>query len=66
MFHFFFQNDMRQKAASAAFTYLVYNPDDKPMQKNLKYYLEMPEVDRNDVINYEAKVLQKKKKINEI
>lgn len=46
----------KQKAASAAFTFLVDNPDDKMMAKNLKYYSGLPEVDIKDVINFEAKV----------
>lgn len=46
----------KQKAASAAFTFLVDNPDDKMMAKNLKYYSGLPEVDMKDVINFEAKV----------
>lgn len=46
----------KQKAASAAFTFLVNNPDDKMMVKNLKYYSGLPEVDMKDIINFEAKV----------
>lgn len=49
---------MYQKAASAAFTYLVYHPEDKSMLKNLKYYTELAGVLKNDIINYEAKVLE--------
>lgn len=48
---------MHQKAASAAFTYLVYHPEDTSMLGNLKYYSEMTSVDKKDIINYEAKVL---------
>lgn len=47
---------MHQKAASAAFTYLVYHPEDKAMLDNLKYYTQLPNVDGNDIVNYEAKV----------
>ncbi|XP_066247278.1 prolyl 3-hydroxylase 1-like [Euwallacea similis] len=45
----------KQKAASAAFTFLVANPDHKVMAKNLKQYSEFPEVDMKEVINFEAK-----------
>ncbi|KAH1022924.1 prolyl 3-hydroxylase 2 isoform X1 [Dendroctonus ponderosae] len=51
---YFKVNDV-QKAASAAFTYLVLNPDHKVMAKTLKQYSELPGVDLKDVINFEAK-----------
>ncbi|KAJ9579213.1 hypothetical protein L9F63_024681, partial [Diploptera punctata] len=46
---------MFQKAASAAFTYLAANPNNEMMMENLKYYSNIPEVDINEVINFEAK-----------
>lgn len=51
---------MYNKAASAAFTYQVYHPDDKGMLNNLKYYVDLPGVIKNDIVNYEAKVINNK------
>lgn len=53
-----FQKNLLQKAASAVFTYLVNNPDNKVMQENLKFYSELPEVDMGEVVNFEARVSQ--------
>jgi hypothetical protein len=53
-----FQKNLLQKAASAVFTYLVTNPDNKVMQQNLKFYSELPEVDMSQVVNFEARVRQ--------
>jgi hypothetical protein len=50
---------MLQKAASAVFTYLVSNPDNVVMQENLKFYAHLPEVDMNQVVNFEARVRPK-------
>jgi hypothetical protein len=58
-FHFVsFQKNLLQKAASAVFTYLVSNPDNKAMQENLKFYSELPEVDMSQMVNFEARVRQ--------
>jgi predicted acetyltransferase len=51
-----FQKNLLQKAASAVFTSLVNNPDSVVMQKNLKFYSGLPEVDMNQVVNFEARV----------
>ncbi|XP_044257307.1 prolyl 3-hydroxylase 1-like [Tribolium madens] len=51
----YFQNKEVQKAASAAFTYLVSYPDDKIMSANLKYYSSMSGVDMTEIVNFEAK-----------
>jgi tetratricopeptide (TPR) repeat protein len=51
----YFQNKEFQKAASAAFTYLVAHPDDKIMLSNLKHYSSMDGVDMTEVVNFEAK-----------
>jgi predicted acetyltransferase len=51
-----FQKNLLQKAASAVFTSLVNNPDSVVMQKNLKFYSDLPEVDMNQVVNFEARV----------
>ncbi|XP_050314394.1 prolyl 3-hydroxylase 1-like [Anthonomus grandis grandis] len=44
----------KQKAASAAFTFLVAHPNHPVMSKNLDQYSQMPEVDMKDIINFEA------------
>jgi hypothetical protein len=54
-----FQKNLLQKAASAVFTYLVTNPDNMVMQENLKFYSDLPEVDMNQVVNFEAQVRSK-------
>ncbi|XP_018335670.1 prolyl 3-hydroxylase 1-like [Agrilus planipennis] len=51
----YFQNKNYQKAASAAFTYLVTNPNDNTTRISLKHYLTLPDVVQNDIVNYEAK-----------
>ncbi|PNF23098.1 hypothetical protein B7P43_G09122, partial [Cryptotermes secundus] len=51
----YYQKNLLQKAASAVFTYLVNNPDNKVMQENLKFYSELPEVDMSEVVNFEAR-----------
>lgn len=50
----YFQMFALQKAASAAHTHLIAHPDDKTMAANLKYYLEQPEVDINEVVDLES------------
>lgn len=48
---------MLQKAASAAFTYLVLNPEDTVMLANLKHYYTLPEVHASSaVVDIEAQV----------
>lgn len=47
---------MLQKAASAAYTYLVIHPKDDMMLKNLKYYSKMESVDMREIVNFEADV----------
>lgn len=43
-----------QKAASAAYTFLLASPEDESMKNNLKYYSEQPEVDINEVVDLES------------
>lgn len=50
----YFQMHMFQKAASAAYTYLVAHPDDETMISNMKYYIRQPEIDANEVIDLES------------
>uniref|UniRef100_A0A2A4K065 Leprecan-like alpha-helical domain-containing protein n=1 Tax=Heliothis virescens TaxID=7102 RepID=A0A2A4K065_HELVI len=50
----YFQQRMFQKAVSAAYTYLVANPNDETMQSNVKYYIEQPEIDVNDIMDMES------------
>lgn len=50
----YFHQRMFNQAASAAYTYLVANPDDDTMKSNVQYYLEQPEVDRNEVVDMES------------
>lgn len=52
----YFQIKEYQKAASAAFTYLVAHPDDKIIQTALKQYSLMEQVNMNEIINYDAQV----------
>lgn len=47
---------MLTKAADAAFTFLVANPNHESMKKNFEFYLNLPEVDKNDISNLEAPV----------
>lgn len=44
------------KAANAAFTHLIHNPEDTVMSDNLEYYLQNTEADRDNLVNYEAHV----------
>lgn len=50
----YFQMYNLPKAASAAYTYLAANPNDEAMNKNLKYYVEQPEVDVKEVVDLEG------------
>lgn len=50
----YFQMHMFHAAASAAFTYLVAHPEDEIMKKNVEYYIAQPEVDVNEMVDYEA------------
>lgn len=52
----YFQMNAFPKAASAAYTYLSANPNDEKMKKNLEYYLDQPEVDANEVVDFESEV----------
>ncbi|XP_014368374.2 cartilage-associated protein-like [Papilio machaon] len=52
----YFQMNAFPKAASAAFTYLSANPSDEKMKKNLEYYLDQPEVDASEVVDFESEV----------
>lgn len=58
----YFQMNALPKAASAVFTHLVINPNNEQMQGNLRYYIEQPEVDANEVVDLQSedyKVLYK-------
>ncbi|CAG4978663.1 unnamed protein product [Parnassius apollo] len=50
----YFQMNALPKAASAAYTYLVANPEDEKMKQNVKYYIDQPEVDINEIIDLES------------
>ncbi|XP_026320102.1 cartilage-associated protein-like [Hyposmocoma kahamanoa] len=50
----YFEMNALPKAASAVFTHLVVNPDNEQMQRNLKYYIEQPEVDANEVVDLQS------------
>lgn len=50
----YYQTKQMQKAANAAFTYLVSHPDDKIISSNLKSYSEMEEVNMKKIVNHEA------------
>ena len=49
----YYQVGEQQRAADAAFTNLVYNPDN---EENPKFYTALPEVDKNIVKNLESPV----------
>ena len=48
---------MLTQAADAAFTFLVANPNHESMKKSFEFYLNLPEVDKNDISNLEAPVI---------
>ncbi|KAK3914415.1 Prolyl 3-hydroxylase 1 [Frankliniella fusca] len=50
----YYQTKQTQKAASAVFTILSHDPENEIMRHNFKYYLEKPEIDANNLVNYEA------------
>ncbi|XP_024880411.1 prolyl 3-hydroxylase 2-like isoform X2 [Temnothorax curvispinosus] len=50
----YFQKKRYQDAADAAFTFLSQHPDHEMTRKNLKYYLSMPDVAAEKVMNLEA------------
>ena len=52
----YYQVGDQQSAADAAFTNLVYNPDNQAMRENIKFYMALPEVDENLVKNLESPV----------
>lgn len=49
----YFQMYALPKAASAAYTYLIANPNDEQMRNNLDYYSQQPEVNINEVVDLE-------------
>ncbi|XP_066996710.2 prolyl 3-hydroxylase 1 isoform X2 [Anabrus simplex] len=51
----YYQKNLLQKAASAAFTFLVANPKNEVMIENLKFYSNLPEVDMTKIENFESK-----------
>ena len=53
----FFQTASYQNAASAAFTNLVYNPSNEIMRENLDYYIDKTGAEREQLVNFESKVL---------
>jgi hypothetical protein len=52
----YYQTKDYQRAASAAFTNLVYNPGAETMSENLEYYIEQAGADRKLLVNFEASV----------
>lgn len=50
----FLQKKRYQDAANAAFTYLSQHPDHEMTLKNLRYYLNLPDVAVEKVVNLEA------------
>ncbi|VVC87541.1 unnamed protein product [Leptidea sinapis] len=54
----YFQMNALPKAASAAYTFLVANPFNDAMKKNLDYYIDLPEVDINEVDDLESEDYQ--------
>ncbi|XP_013772511.1 prolyl 3-hydroxylase 1-like [Limulus polyphemus] len=54
----YFKEEHIEKAASAAYTYLLHNKDQEVMKNNLKYYLELPGMDVTKLNYLEAKEYQ--------
>lgn len=54
----YYQMNALPKAASAAYTYLMAHPDHEQMKQNLQYYLNQPEVDRNEIVDLESEDYQ--------
>jgi len=50
----YFQTQQLQEAANAAFTNSVYNPEHGIMKDNLKYYLDLPGVEKQLLVNMET------------
>ncbi|CAG9796583.1 unnamed protein product [Diatraea saccharalis] len=50
----YFQMYALPKAANSAYTYLVANPEDDNMKKNLEYYIDQPEVDVSEIIDLQS------------
>lgn len=54
-----FQSDKLAKAVSAAHTFLVKNPDDEMMQRNMNYYKSLPGAEEHlkdlETKSYEAR-----------
>ncbi|XP_041975175.1 cartilage-associated protein-like [Aricia agestis] len=50
----YFQMNALPKAASAAYTFWVANPDDNAMKNNVDFYLQQPEVDIKSVKNLQS------------
>lgn len=50
----YYQTQKIQAAANAAYTHSIFNPDHQIMKENLDYYLAMPEVKKQELVNLEA------------
>ena len=50
----YFQTQKHQEAANAAFTNTVYNPKHEIMKENLQYYLLLPGVHKDKLVNLET------------
>ncbi|XP_066602566.1 prolyl 3-hydroxylase 2-like isoform X2 [Prorops nasuta] len=50
----YYQKKSYQEAANAVFTFLATNPDHEVSRNNLRYYLSLPEVKEDQVLNLEA------------
>merc|ERR1712032_152311 len=55
----YYQVGKHQAAASAAFTNLAVNPEAEVMRENLNYYLALPSVVKEEVVDLEAKAWTK-------
>ena len=55
IFHLF-QSEQYERAASAAYTYLMKHPEHEPMQNNVQYYRSMPEIKPSYFRDLESKV----------
>ena len=59
MVSFCLQVKQPQKAANAAYTHLIYNPDDEVMRDNMHYYLSENAIDRDKLVNLEQEVRER-------
>ncbi|XP_011151167.1 prolyl 3-hydroxylase 2 isoform X1 [Harpegnathos saltator] len=50
----YFKKEKYQDAANAAFTFLIYHPDHEMTRRNLRYYLTLPGVVEEKIVNLEA------------